>query len=64
MDLGLANKRALVTGSTRGIGRRIAETLLQEGAAVAVGARKREEVDASVKELKGRGRVIGAPLDG
>ena len=63
MDLGLANKRALVTGSTRGIGRRIAETLLQEGAAVAVGARKREEVDASVKELKGRGRVIGAPLD-
>jgi NAD(P)-dependent dehydrogenase (short-subunit alcohol dehydrogenase family) len=24
---------------------------------------KREEVDASVKELKARGRVIGAPLD-
>jgi NAD(P)-dependent dehydrogenase (short-subunit alcohol dehydrogenase family) len=63
MDLGLANKRALVTGSTRGIGRRIAETLLQEGASVAIGARKRGEVDAAVRELKGRGRVIGAELD-
>ena len=63
MDLGLASKRALVTGSTRGIGRRIAETLLQEGATVAIGARKREEVDAATRELKGRGKVVGAVLD-
>ncbi|MBN9570000.1 MAG: SDR family NAD(P)-dependent oxidoreductase, partial [Alphaproteobacteria bacterium] len=36
MDLGLKGKRALVTGSTRGIGRAIASALLDEGAAVAI----------------------------
>ena len=39
MDLGLAGKKAVVTGSTRGIGRRIVETLLADGASVAIGAR-------------------------
>ena len=32
MDLGLAGKKALVTGATKGLGRAIAETLLAEGA--------------------------------
>ena len=36
MDLGLAGKKALITGSTKGLGRAIAETLLAEGASVAI----------------------------
>lgn len=63
MDLGLTNTRALVTGSTRGIGRRIAEALLAEGASVAIGSRKQSEVDEVVGELKVHGRAIGAALD-
>jgi 3-oxoacyl-[acyl-carrier protein] reductase len=39
VDLGLTGKRALVLGASRGIGRAIAETLVREGARVAIGAR-------------------------
>lgn len=64
MDLGLAGKKALITGSTRGIGRRIVETLLADGAAVAIGARKQEEVDQAIAELTANGgKVVGGVLD-
>ena len=36
MELGLAGKKALVTGSTKGIGRAIVESLLDEGVDVAI----------------------------
>lgn len=39
MDLGLKGSKAIITGSTRGIGRAIAEQLAAEGVDVAVGAR-------------------------
>jgi len=42
MELGLRDKRALVLGSTRGIGRGIAEALAAEGARIAVCGREEE----------------------
>jgi len=39
MDLNLANKTALVTGGSKGIGLAVAASLAKEGARVAVGAR-------------------------
>jgi 3-oxoacyl-[acyl-carrier protein] reductase len=63
MDLGLSGKRAIVTGSTKGIGRAIAETLLDEGASVAICARDADGVASAVQELQGRGTVWGSAVD-
>lgn len=51
MDLQLSDKRALITGSTAGIGYAIAEGLALEGAAVVVNGRTQERVDAAVEKL-------------
>lgn len=51
MDLKLSNKTALVTGSTKGIGRAIAESLLSEGVNVIINGRSSDIVNQVVKEL-------------
>ena len=63
MDLGLAGKKAIVTGATKGIGRAIVETLLDEGASVALCARDADGVAQAVQELSSRGTVIGEAVD-
>lgn len=63
MDLGLTGKKAIVTGSTRGIGRSIVERLLAEGAEVAICARNNDEVQSALSELSSQGKVIGAAVD-
>lgn len=61
----IQGKRAVVTGSTKGIGRAVAEALLEEGAQVVITARTRKDVDKVVAELgRGReGRVQGTVCD-
>ncbi len=63
MELGLAGKKVLVTGSTKGIGRAIVEAFLAEGAAVALCARDAAGVAAAVEELGTRGKVFGQAVD-
>jgi len=52
MDMGLNNKTALVTGSTKGIGKAIAIELAKEGVNVLINGRNYEKVEQTVNEMK------------
>ncbi|XP_036740549.1 dehydrogenase/reductase SDR family member 4-like isoform X4 [Manis pentadactyla] len=54
----LANKVALVTASTEGIGFAIARRLAQDGAHVVVSSRKQQNVDQAVATLQGEGLSV------
>jgi NAD(P)-dependent dehydrogenase (short-subunit alcohol dehydrogenase family) len=63
--MNMNGKVAIVTGSTKGIGRAIAEALVREDVNVCVSARSEDEVKRAVDELgdAGEGRVTGAVCD-
>ena len=65
MDLGLADKIALVTASSRGLGKAVALRLAQEGAHVALCARHVQDLTAAADEIRqatGR-RVLALAAD-
>jgi NAD(P)-dependent dehydrogenase (short-subunit alcohol dehydrogenase family) len=71
MDLGLAGRRAVVTGGSKGLGRAIAAALLTEGATVAICARHEDELKQAADGLAEqttqdgvpRGAVLALPCD-
>lgn len=64
MDLGLKGKSAIITGSTRGIGRAIAERLAAEGVNVGIGARDEEATAEAGRELAKHGvKVFAKPVN-
>ncbi|KAM6181662.1 dehydrogenase/reductase SDR family member 2, mitochondrial-like [Erethizon dorsatum] len=56
--LKLANKVAVITGSTAGIGLAISRRLAQDGAHVVISSRKQHNVDRAVAMLKGEGLSV------
>ncbi|OMB96695.1 SDR family oxidoreductase [Mycobacterium colombiense] len=66
MDLfGLRGKRALVTGASSGIGRKVAQAYVQAGADVAIAARNVEALERIAGELAadGAGKVVPIRCD-
>jgi NAD(P)-dependent dehydrogenase (short-subunit alcohol dehydrogenase family) len=55
MSGSLAGKTAVITGGSRGLGLAMAEALGAEGAAVVVGSRSAESVEAALQRLRSRG---------
>jgi 3-oxoacyl-[acyl-carrier protein] reductase len=67
MDLGLAGKIAIVTGSTRGLGLAIATALVEEGCRVTICARGETGIAEAVEQLRtlpgGTERVLAVQAD-
>lgn len=66
MDLGLKDKRVLITGASRGIGLAMAEGFLREGARVALLARTVSALTEAASQLAaahGANRVLAIPTD-
>lgn len=62
MDLMLKGKRALITGSTAGIGRAVACTLAREGVAVVIHGRNEAAAEAARSEIANAGGKVAVVL--
>jgi len=60
MDLGLNDKVALVTGASRGIGKRIAAALAAEGAKLCICARSEDTLKEAAGEIEAAGGEVEA----
>lgn len=58
MELGLKRKVAVVTGSSKGIGRSIAEALAREGVQVVINSRNAKELEATATEMRQSGATV------
>lgn len=65
MDLGLADKKAIITGGSRGIGLHIGMQLASEGCDIAFCARNQDDIDTACERLNGpdNRKVIGFQAD-
>src|SRR5579872_6640803 len=66
MDLQLQNKRALVSGSSAGIGFAIARSLAREGASVVINGRAAKRVEAAAEKIRAQGaraEVVTSTVD-
>ena len=64
MDLGIAGKRALVTGASAGIGQAVAHVLAAEGARVVIAARNLEKLTLVRDEIASTGADAPAMVTG
>lgn len=62
-QIDLKGRRAVITGGGQGIGRAIAERLLDSGADVSLWDRDRDLVFATAQELSSKGKVHAAEVD-
>jgi 3-oxoacyl-[acyl-carrier protein] reductase len=60
VDLGLAGRRAIVTGGSKGLGKAIAAELLAEGASVALCSRHPDELESAAAELASSAATTGS----
>jgi 3-oxoacyl-[acyl-carrier protein] reductase len=63
IKMNLKNKNVIITGGTRGIGKAITESLIDEGANVIILARTRSDLKKINQELQNKGNIIGIKCD-